>query len=77
MVRKLGDHENCILIKKGESSPKFGSLTYYLYQCADGRIHAETICATTIIANCIEEYNALSEDEIDSMIYSGEMSIAR
>ena len=77
MVRKPDDHENCVLIKTGKISPKLGHLIYNLYQRADGRIHAETICATTIVANSLEEYNALSEEEIDRMIYSGEMTIAR
>lgn len=28
MVRKLNDHENCVLIKKSETCSKWGGLTY-------------------------------------------------
>lgn len=77
--RKMNDHEGCTLIKQGElkSLDPVPGIKYYLYEHPDGSVHGETMCATFDIAKTKEEYERLSEKEIESKIYNGEMSIAR
>ena len=75
--RKMNDHEGCTLIKQGELKSRYPGIKYYLYEHPDGSVHGETMCATFDIAKTKEEYERLSEKEIESKIYNGEMSIAR
>jgi len=75
--RKMNDHDDCTLIKQGKLKSLYPGMKYYLYEHQDGSVHGETLCATFDIANTKEEYERLSEAELESKIYSGEMSIAR
>lgn len=75
--RKTNDHEGCILIKQGELKTLCPGMKYYLYEHPDGSVYGETLCATFSVAKTKEEYERLSEDELESKIYNGEMSIAR
>lgn len=75
--RKIDDYNNCILIKQGELKTLSPGMKYYLYEREDGSIQCETLCATFDIAKSKEEYERLSDDELESMIYWGEMSKAR
>ena len=75
--RKVNEYNNCVLIKQGELKTLSPKMKYYLYENNDGSIFCETLSATVNIAKSREEYEKLSDEEIESMIYSGEMSIAR
>ena len=76
-IRKVSDHDACALIKQGELKSLYPGMKYCLYEHQDGSIHGETLCVTFDIAKTKEEYEKLSEEELESKIYSGEMSIAR
>ncbi|MBQ3513976.1 MAG: hypothetical protein IJA32_09310 [Lachnospiraceae bacterium] len=75
--RKENEHCNCVLIKQGELKTLSPKMKYYLYEYEDGSIHCETLSATFDISKSKEEYEKLSDKELESMIYSAEMSIAR
>ena len=75
--RKENEHCNCVLIKQGELKILSPKMKYYLYEYEDGSIYCETLSATFYIAQSKEEYEKISDRELESMIYSGEMSIAR
>lgn len=74
---KRNDPSNCVLIKQGELKTLSSGMKYYLYEYEDGSIHCETLSATFDIAKSKEEYERLSDAELESRIYSGEMSVAR
>ena len=75
--RKGNEHSNRVLIKQGELKTLSVGMKYYLYEYEDGSIHCETLSATFDIAKSKEEYERLTNAELESKIYSGEMSIAR
>ncbi|MGN0394023.1 MAG: hypothetical protein ACI4EF_01550 [Coprococcus sp.] len=75
--RKDNDHDNSILIKKGELNTLSPGLKYFLYEDEDGSIYGETLCATFDIAKTREEYEKLSQERLENIIYCGEMTIAR
>ncbi|MBE6888718.1 MAG: hypothetical protein E7485_01710 [Ruminococcaceae bacterium] len=75
--RKGKKHCNRMLIKQGGLKILSPEMKYYLYEHEDGRIYCETLSATFNICESKEEYEKLSEEELESRIYSGEMSIAR
>ena len=76
-TRKDNDHNKSILIKQGELKIISPGLKYYIYENEDGSIHGETLCATFDIAKTREEYEKLSYEKIENIIYCGEMSVAR
>lgn len=75
--REIKDSENCTLIKRGELKTLSPGIKYLLYEDPDGSIHGETICATFSVAKSREEYEKMSEEKLESIIYGGEMTIAR
>lgn len=75
--RKANENNNYVLIKQGELKTISPEMRYYLYENEDGSIHCETLSATFDIAKSKEEYEKLSDEELECRIYSGEMSIAR
>lgn len=75
--RKNNDHSKSILIKQGELNILSPGLKYFIYENEDGSIHGETLCATFDIAKTREEYEKLSYEKLESIIYCREMSIAR
>jgi len=79
MVRpsKNEKHNNAILIKQGELKTLSPGMKYNLYEYEDGSIHGETLCAIFDVASSKEEYERISEEELESIIYCSEMTIAR
>ena len=79
MIRPKKDnvHNNSILIKKGELKTLSPRLKYFLYENEDGSIHGETLCARFDVAKTREDYEKLSEEKLENIVYCGEMSIAR
>lgn len=75
--RKDHDHDNSILIKKGELKTLCPGMKFSIYENKDGSIHGETLVATFDIAKTREEYEKLSEKKLEDIIYCGEMTIAR
>ena len=75
--RKENDHDNSTLIKKGELKTLSSGMKYFIYENEDGSISGETLCATFDIAKTREEYEKLSEEKLEEIIYCGEMTIAR
>lgn len=75
--RKYNDHDYSILIKKDELKTLCPGMKYSIYEDEDGSIHGETLCATFDIAKTREDYEKLSEEKLEDIIYCGEMSIAR
>lgn len=52
-------------------------MKYNLYEHEDGSIHGETLCAAFDVAKSKEEYEKISEMELENIIYSSEMTIAK
>lgn len=75
--RKANDNDNCTLLKRGELKTLSPGMKYSVYENPDGSVHGETMCATFDIAKTREEYEKLSEERIEAIIYGGEMTIAR
>lgn len=75
--RMNGDHDNCKLIKQGELKSLSPGMKYNLYEREDGSIYGETLCAAFDIVKSKEEYEKMSEKELENLIYSSEMTIAR
>lgn len=75
--RKVNDHNDCKLIRQGEFKSLYPGMKYWLYEHKDGSVHGETLCATFDIAKTREDYDKLSEEKLEDIIYCGEMSIAR
>ena len=75
--RKENNHSKSILIKQGELKILSPGLKYFIYENEDGSIYGETLCATFDIAKTREEYEKLSYEKLENIIYCGEMSIAR
>ncbi|MBR4083552.1 MAG: hypothetical protein IKK33_04620 [Lachnospiraceae bacterium] len=75
--RKSNDHDYSILLKKGELKTLSPGMKYAIYEDEDGNIHGETLCSTFDIAKTREDYEKLSEEKLEDIIYCGEMSIAR
>ena len=76
-AREVVADNDSILIRQGELKTLSHGMKYYIYQHIDGSVYAETLSSTFDIAKSKEEYEKLSEEELESKIYSGEMSIAR
>ncbi|MBQ8167261.1 MAG: hypothetical protein IJZ96_09535 [Lachnospiraceae bacterium] len=75
--RKYNDHDYSTLIKNDELKTLYPGMKYSIYEDEDGSIHGETLCATFDIAKTREDYEKLSEEKLEDIIYCGEMSIAR
>ena len=70
--------EKSRLVKRGELTTLYRGMIYYIYESKDGLIWGETLSAPFFqIAETFEEYQKLSLEELENMIYSAEMSAAR
>lgn len=70
--------EKSRLVKRGELTTLYRGMIYYIYESKDGLIWGETLSASFFqIAETFEEYQKLSLEELENMIYSAEMSAAR
>lgn len=75
--RKDRDHKNCNLIKEGLYTGISFEMPYFIYQDKHGKIHGETKCSTFDIADSLDEYQKMTNEEIESLAYNSEMTIAR
>lgn len=69
--------EKCVLIREGKLNTLGAGMKFYIYQTPDGKVIGETLSSTFSIADTVEEYEKISKDELEKIIYSAEMTLAR
>lgn len=76
-VKGYNDDRRWILLRDSHLK-KLSDFAYQIYRDPDGRVIAETMCAGEYpLADSVEEFERMSEDELESVIYGCEMGRAR
>lgn len=77
MAYRENQSRGCTLIKKARLTTLSEGMLYCIYADNMGRIYAETCSSWCPIADSLEEFNRISISELERMVYSFEMSVAR
>ena len=67
------------LLKEGTTNSRLSpDIYYYVYEDDDGRVFVSTLCNRYyVIAKDIDEYNQISAERLEELVYCAEMSVAR
>lgn len=77
MAYRDNQSQGCILIKKARLTTLKEGMLYCIFADDMGRVYAETCSSWCQVADSLEEFNRIPISELERLVYSFEMSVAR
>ena len=75
--RDLIDTDLCRVVKQGELSVLSPGMRYTIYETPEGEIYGETATCQFRIASSMQDFQQITADKLERIIYNADQSIAR
>lgn len=75
--RSLIDTDECRVVKQGELKLLSPGMKYTIYETPEGEIYGETATCQFRIAQSLQQFQAITDYRLESIIYSADQSVAR